>query len=123
MAVVSKSIVREAPQRRGKLVKVEMSPGRFVKMHEEDAREAGHIAKPKARQAPANKMMTPPPTANKLTESTQTADDFTTIPGIGKSAAKAITANGITTFAALRMADLMFLNQRARAAVEAWRAE
>jgi predicted flap endonuclease-1-like 5' DNA nuclease len=128
MAVLnSSSFTQDSPAIRatkGKLIKVELEPGRSVKMYEADAIARGLV---KSRPAQQNKMM--PPAENKAAVPEQpaapapTGDDFTTIPGIGKAAARAINAAGITTFEQLRTADLSFLAQRAQEAIEVWRAE
>jgi predicted flap endonuclease-1-like 5' DNA nuclease len=118
MAVLSsRSFTEDNPTSRankGKLVKIEVSPGRLVKMYEADAVAAGHI-KPKTKALPAseNKMILP--TENK------TADDFSGIPGIGPAAARAILAHGIATYDDLKTADLSFLPKRAQESIEAWK--
>ena len=112
---------------RGKLVKVEIAPGRLVKMSEQDAIDKGLIKK---RQPPQNKMIAPPPDNNMIPVPVTTgnkaddkpiADDFSSIPGIGAASARAIIANGITTLAQLRNSECKFLSVRAREAIEAWK--
>jgi predicted flap endonuclease-1-like 5' DNA nuclease len=118
MAVLSsKSFTDSTPASRankGKLVKIEVSPGRLVKMYEADAIAAGHIkAKTKALPAAEDKMLLP--------AENKTADDFSAIPGIGPAAARAIAAHGIATYDDLKAADLSFLPKRAQEAIEAWK--
>jgi predicted flap endonuclease-1-like 5' DNA nuclease len=129
MAIVSKKSFsiddQKARQNKGPLVRVELRPGQFVKMHEADAIEAGHI-KPKTELA--QKSM--PAQENKMrlseTEKTETAvplspADFGEIEGVGPATARRLVAQGITTFDELRNADLSFLNDKQRGAIEEWR--
>lgn len=121
--------------KKGPLIKVEISPGRYVKMYQADA-EADGLVKPSEKALPAtgNKML--PPSANKMAEKTEgvadpgaaapadpaAADNFATIQGIGMASARALVARGITTFEQLRQAtQLDFLSATARQAVEKWR--
>ncbi len=99
---------------KGPLVRVELEPGRFVKVHKEDAREAGLL---KQRRAPGDKMRKP---SGDKAQAPAPAD-FTVIEGVGSATAATIQAQGIRTLEALRTADLGFLSGRAQAAVEAWR--
>lgn len=107
---------------KGKLIRVVKRKGLVVKMYETDAIDQGYIkSKPQAE----NKMRTP--TENKAepeaeAEETPKADDFSSIPGIGKATARALVAHGITTFEQLRQAGkLGYLTSKAAEAVEAWR--
>jgi predicted flap endonuclease-1-like 5' DNA nuclease len=109
--------------KKGKLVRVQIRPGQFVKMYEVDAIAKGYIkGKPQAE----NKMRLP--TENKAVleeapEEKPQADDFTTIPGIGIATARALTTHGITTFEQLKAAgDLPYLTTKGRESVAAWRA-
>ena len=116
---------------KGKLVRVELRKGQFVKMYEADAIAKGLLA-PKAKPQATNKMRTPPEnksapaeteTGRAQPEHTQppAGDDFTTIPGIGKGTARALAANGITTFEQLKAAGkLDYLTPKARQAIEDW---
>lgn len=117
---------QEVRMSKGKLIRVEISPGRVVKMYEADAVAAGHIAAPQAKaQPPAqNKMRLP--AENKAPEAEAEpeapADDFTAIDGVGPATARALAANGITTFAQLRTAgELGYLTATVNAAIEEWR--
>lgn len=148
MAVVSrKSFVQENQKTRankGPLVRVELQPGRYVKMYEADAIAAGHIRprpepKQKARPPQENKIrepggdkgaetaVTPPAgapagTAEKMVETAVSEpDDFTTIDGIGRATARLLAAHDITTFEELRQADLGFLSGKQREVIEEWR--
>lgn len=112
---------------KGPLVRVEIAPGRFVKMYRADAvpwlgpdpKAAPAVTATKAAPPTENKMM--PPVENKNAETVE-PDDFATIPGIGRASARALTARGITTFAQLRQAtSLDFLSPAAQAAVVTWR--
>jgi hypothetical protein len=128
----SKSFTVDTPQtraKRGPLVRVEISPGRFVKMHEQDAVAAGHI-KPKGRppqeedkQRPAggDKSGAGQP-AGKPAGEPVTMDDLTTVAGVGRATARALQARGITTFEQLRQAGpLDYLSPQTMQAIEQWR--
>lgn len=128
--------------KKGKLVRVELQPGRFVKMFEADAVAQGLIEK-KKRPASGDKMRRPggdkgnspspqpPPTGRGSMASADEAageekaaplDDFTVIEGIGPATARALQARGIKTFEELRAAnDLGFLSSQAQTAIEQWR--
>ncbi|MFO7743385.1 MAG: helix-hairpin-helix domain-containing protein [Anaerolineae bacterium] len=90
---------------REKLVRVEIEPGRFVKMYPKDVA--------KMRQAPEDKMRVP--SENKA------ADDFTEINRIGPATAEELREQGYRTFDDLREADLDDLPSRAQGPVEEWR--
>lgn len=112
---------------KGKLVNIQISPGRSVKMYESDAIAKGLL---KAKPQPANKMQKPPQNkASKITPSEEKpeekppADDFTTISGVGPASERALAAHGITTFEQLRAAEVLnYLPAKARAGIDAWRA-
>ncbi len=113
---------------KGKLIRVQISPGRFVKMYEADAVAKGLIAAPQEKaQPPArNKMRLPEqdkaPEPVEEPAQEQQADDFTTIPGVGPATARALAASGITTFAQLRDAGTLdYLTAAVNAAIEEWR--
>lgn len=122
--------------KKGKLVRVHLGGGRYVKMYEADAVAQGLIPDPKARPKPEDKMRRPE--GNKAaTGALRQSDepepeppapppvmaDFESIEGIGPASARALAAHGITTFdALLAAADLSFLTPQAQEAVEAWRA-
>jgi hypothetical protein len=126
MAIVSKKSFsiddQKARQNKGPLVRVELRPGQFVKMHEADAIEAGHI-KPKtelaqkSRPAQENKMRLP----ETEKEALPSPADFGEIDGVGPATARRLIAQGITTFDELRIADLSFLNEKQRGAIEEWK--
>jgi predicted flap endonuclease-1-like 5' DNA nuclease len=139
MAVLSSKsfdvVNQKTRQQKGPLVRVELSPGRFVKMHREDAIAAGHIApqggeknmpaaENKMRPAAEDKFHEPagdkaPPTPQRGEEEEA---DFTSIPGVGPATARALKARGIVTFAALRVAgQLDFISPQARGAIEQWK--
>jgi predicted flap endonuclease-1-like 5' DNA nuclease len=129
MAIVSKKSFsiddQKARQSKGPLIRVELRPGQFVKMYEADAIAAGHI-KPKTELAqksmPAqeNKMRLPE-TEKQETAVPPSPDDFGEIEGVGPATARRLIAQGITTFDELRNADLSFLNDKQRGAIEEWR--
>ena len=134
----------EVRMSKGPLVKVEISPGRTVKMHREDAIRQGLL---KAQPAAQNKAQAPAankaqaPAQNKVGESTEAPADeygaqadisklpplpdlFKEIPGVGAATARALVARGIRTFEQLRQADLDemdYLSSNVRQAIEAWR--
>jgi len=108
--------------KKGKLIRVQIKPGRYVKMYEADAIAQGYIkaqpqAENKMRQPPGNKVAPEEPPEEK-----PQADDFITIPGIGPATARALVSHGITTFEQLKSAgDLAYLTAKGRDAIEAWR--
>ncbi len=114
---------------KGKLVRIQLQKGQYVKMYEADAIAKGLLSA-KAKPQATNKMRTPP--VNKQApaeqaqpelkrEFSQTADDFTTISGIGKATARALVTNGIRTFEQLKAAKkLDYLSPKARQAIEDW---
>lgn len=121
--------------KKGPLVRVQLQPGRFVKMHEEDAIAQG-LLESKARSAGQNKMRTP--AANKgageqggkgagepdTPPDPPPADDLTAIAGVGKATARALQARGIDSFEKLRQATpekLNFLGKQALQAIEDWK--
>jgi predicted flap endonuclease-1-like 5' DNA nuclease len=117
---------QEVRMSKGQLIRVQVGPGRFVKMYEADAIAAGYMAAPQAKaQPPAqNKMRLP--AENKAPElepeEVPEPDDFTVIDGVGPATARALAANGITTFAQLRTAgELGYLTATVNAAIEEWR--
>jgi predicted flap endonuclease-1-like 5' DNA nuclease len=135
MAVVNKQsfVLANAPKKRGPLVRVEISPGRYVKMYQEDAIASGYITPapgvaqgPKSRPAAENKMRlaaedkaTPTPQRG---EQGPEPDDFTAIRGIGPATARLLATRGITTFEQLRQAGTLdYLSPQATAAIETWR--
>jgi predicted flap endonuclease-1-like 5' DNA nuclease len=145
MALSSKSfdvVNQKTRQQKGPLVRVELSPGRFVKMHREDAIAAGHIAPQggeKMRPAAENKMLTaaedkgvvphpqplyPPGTSSQGERGASEEEaDFTSIPGVGPATARALKARRIETFEQLRAAgQLDFVSPQAMQAIEKWRA-
>jgi predicted flap endonuclease-1-like 5' DNA nuclease len=98
-------------------------------MYEADAIAQGKLPG-KAKEAPQNKMRDPAAKQNKSAPQepevesapVEAADDFTTIPGIGKGTARALIANGITSFEQLRQAGtLKYLTPKTMQAIEAWR--
>ena len=111
---------------KGKLIRVQISEGRVVKMYEADAIAKGYIAAPQTKaQSPAqNKMRLP--AENKAPElepeEVPEPDDFTVIDGVGPATARALAASGITTFAQLAVAgELDYPTAAANAAIEEWR--
>ena len=114
--------------KKGKLVKVQLSEGRFVKMHEADAIKQGHI-QPKSKPATKDKMKLPErdkmrePEGEKAEEKTETpVADFAIISGIGPATARLIISNGINTFDQLKEAgEMAFLNEKANQAIQEWR--
>jgi len=119
-------VTQASNAKKGPLVRVQMGPGRYVKMYEADAIAKGLIPG-KAKPQATNKMQTS--SKNKAaapeaqTEEKAPADDFTTISGIGPATARALAAHGITTFDQLKAAEeLAYLPAKARAGIDAWRA-
>jgi predicted flap endonuclease-1-like 5' DNA nuclease len=113
---------------RGPLVKVEISPGRYVKMYQHDAAARGLLQKEKPPVM--NKMRSPEPSTKEaapqqeenLQQEEKEKDDFTEIEGIGEATCKALYEHGIQTFDDLLHAeDVSYLNSKAKAAIKAWR--
>jgi predicted flap endonuclease-1-like 5' DNA nuclease len=149
MAVVSSrsfTVSNEKRTAKGKLMKVQLPAGNWVKMYEADAVVQGLIDAPvaatesKARPPQENKMM--PPAGDKkvvetavskepATEVQETAvsaaapgepDDFAkSINGVGLATARLLNAHGIITFEQLRSADVSFLAPLQQQAIEDWR--
>lgn len=129
-------VTQEINMKKGPLVKVQIRKGQFVKMYESDAIAKGYLPS-KAKPQADNKMRIPDAKQNKAAhqeaeaESTpleaadefaQTADDFTTIPGIGKGTARALVAHGIRSFEQLRQAGaLTYVTPKTMQAIEDWR--
>lgn len=117
---------------KGKLVRIQLQPGRFVKMYEQDAIAQGLIpgkAKPaggdKSRPAQGDKMRRPGEDKSPPAQGDKAAaDDLTTITGIGPASARLLIARGITTFDELRAASaagkLGFLGSAAQTAIGKW---
>jgi predicted flap endonuclease-1-like 5' DNA nuclease len=104
-------------QQKGRLIRVQIGPDQYRKMYEADAERLGLI---KARSKPEDKMIERP--ADTKAEEPVKADDFTAIPGVGKAAARALVAHGITTFEQLRQAgELDYLSGKINRAIEEWR--
>jgi predicted flap endonuclease-1-like 5' DNA nuclease len=104
---------------RGPLVRVELEPGRYVKMHREDARRAGLL--PSKAQTPAGNKMRVPARDKAVSASANKSADFTTIAGVGTATAADLQEHGIQTLDQLRTADVGFLSSRAQSAIEEWR--
>lgn len=120
--------------KKGRLVRVELEPGRFVKMHREDA-IAQRLLKPKAKRPAEDKRRQVEEdkgtrgqgkevSTRVLTEAGKALnDDFTEIRGIGKATAAMLYARGVWTFEGLRTVDLEGLPEYVRRVVEEWRNE
>jgi predicted flap endonuclease-1-like 5' DNA nuclease len=120
-------VTQEKNMKKGPLVKIKIGRGQFVKMYEADAIAKGLLPS-KAKPLTQNKMLDPTATQNKSAptepeaESTPPVDDFTTIQGVGPATARALVANGITSFEQLRQAGaLAYVTPRTMQAIEAWR--
>lgn len=108
--------------KKGKLVNIKISEGRYVKMYEADAIDQGLLkAKPQApnkMRMPVDNKTDPKP----MPEEKPPADDFASIPGIGKATARALISHGITTFEQLKaVGNLDYLTDKTMQAIEAWR--
>jgi predicted flap endonuclease-1-like 5' DNA nuclease len=117
---------------KGKLVRVEIAPGRFVKMYEADAKQVQSKMQPQVQ----NKMVVP--TQNKsvslpveelsmeideieeegFEDVQEDVEEFTAIPGIGEAAAKKIIEQGIRNIIQLEQSNWNFLPKNARKALE-----
>jgi predicted flap endonuclease-1-like 5' DNA nuclease len=117
-----KIINQEVRMKKGKLVNIKISEGRYVKMYEADAIDQGLLkAKPQApnkMRMPVDNKTDPKP----MPEEKPPADDFASIPGIGKATARALISHGITTFEQLKaVGNLDYLTDKNMQAIEAWR--
>lgn len=131
MALSSKSfevVNSQTRQQKGPVIRVEVSPGRFVKMHREDAVKGGYMAAPppqeKSKPATEDKMKRAAEDKSLSTgrEEVDVEADFTSIAGIGPATARVLKLNGITTFEALRNAGtLTFISAASRQAIEKWK--
>jgi predicted flap endonuclease-1-like 5' DNA nuclease len=111
---------------KGKLVIVEVRPGQYAKMYESDAIKKGLLYE---KECKGQKAITPTLKKDPILESvTKPAikpvtkpDDFTEIPGIGKTTAGELYNRGYLTFDQLLKARYFsFLNCRAQKAVTDW---
>lgn len=122
-------VTREMNMKKGPLIRVKLSEGRYVKMYEADAIAAGHIEAPpqtKAKPKPQDKQIKPQETKESEQPDpepeTKAVEDFTVIDGVGPATARALEANGILTLDELRDAgELDFLSASVNAAIETWR--
>ena len=133
MAVITdktewKLVNQATRSKKGPLVNVSLGHGRYVKMHEQDAIEQG-LLPGKSRPPEKNKLKVPEKDKaaeqpeEKAEEKPDAADDFTEIQGVGPATARALNANGITTFEQLRGAEALdFLPVKAVQAIDDWRA-
>lgn len=126
---------------KGPLVSVELAPGRFAKMHKQDAIEAGLLpgkkrdpqedkmrrpSEDKGKQETADEKQTPRDEetvsqSHSRPGSAESGDDLTEIPGVGPSTAEDLRSRGLDTLDDLRGADLGALDGRTRRAIERWR--
>jgi predicted flap endonuclease-1-like 5' DNA nuclease len=128
--------------KKGPLVRVELEPGRFVKMYKEDARAQGLLAPKKERRPTGDKARRPEndkarrPDADKastrvLIDSEEPeivevtiggkAEDLTVVDGIGEAAAAMLHECGILTLDELRAVETCDLPARVARAIERWR--
>jgi len=122
---------------RGPLVRVELEPGRFVKMYKKDAgalgllkpSPQGKVRRPggdKMRRPEGDKGQPPPQPSPKEGEEAEVStrvitDDFTVIPGIGEATAAMLRERGILTLEVLREMETGDLPARVARAIERWR--
>lgn len=113
----------ETRRAKGPLVTVQLQPGRFVKMHRQDAIAQGLLQPEEKAQPPTGDKMRPAAKDKAAgIGAPTTPDDLTTIPGVGQATARLLQARGINTFDQLRQAaTLDFLSAPARQAIEEWR--
>lgn len=102
-------------KKRGPLVKVEIEPGRFVKMYKQDVLKMQQQKEDKMVEPSEDKMLEP--------SEDKAPDDFTTIDGVGPATANALVDEGITSFEQLKDAALNNLHSRAKTAIQEWRDE
>lgn len=119
--------------KKGPLVRVELEPGRFVKMYKKDAQARGLLDGQKKRQPTGdkvrrpeqNKGQPPPQPSPKVGKGAEVstrviAEDLTVIPGIGEAAAAILRERGILTLEELQRVETEDLPGRVRRAVEEW---
>ena len=115
---------QELNMKKGKLVRVQIGPGQFIKVYEADLRNKAQV-----------------PTQNKILKSeTQNkgaadpgpedqpaadpGDDLSSIPGIGKASARVLNEHGIWSFVDLfKAGELDYLSQKINEKIQAWREE
>lgn len=133
-------VTQESRMKKGPLVRVKLQEGRYAKMYRQDAIEQGLLEpdedekkeqsapQKKSRPAQGDKMRQPQKDKGAAEQSVEDAappepdDDFTTIDGVGPATARALAANGVETFEALREAgELDYLSATVNAAIEEWR--
>jgi len=111
---------QEARMKKGKLVRVEIRPGQFVKRYEADLQN-------KAASYPKSDKLSKDPLENKSTiepgsDDPVVFDEFESISGIGKASARSLNENGVYTFAQLAVAgNLPYLSDGVNAKIETWR--
>lgn len=113
---------QESRMKKGKLVRVEISPGRFIKMHEADLSEnklavsdANKIDKSGASNKAASDAAGDPPIE---------ADDLSSISGVGKASERVLNDHDFYTFKDLAAAgELAFLTPKVNEKIQAWRDE
>lgn len=127
---------------KGPLVRVEISPGRYVKMYRQDAIREGRL---KAQEPAENKAQTPAQNKGRtvvdetpitggdellldddldISKLPPMPDPFKDIPGVGAATARALVSRGIRSFEQLRAANLDemdYLSSSVREAIEAWK--
>jgi predicted flap endonuclease-1-like 5' DNA nuclease len=122
--------------KKGPLVRVELEPGRFVKMHRGDARKMGLLepARGKKREPSGDKMRRPERdkvSTRILIDSEEPeivevtiggkAEDLTVVDGIGAATAAMLHERGILTLDELRRVETVDLPARVARAIERWR--
>lgn len=101
--------------KKGKLIRVEISPGRFVKMYESDVKKETKIAKKPTENKGALTPVNPDPVE-------VVSDTLADIPGIGKATERSLNDHGIYTFDQLFIAgELPFLTDKSNQKIEDWR--
>jgi len=117
-------ITDEKNRQRGKLIKVEIAPGRFVKMYESDVKGLKKPPKNKKADPGQNKIKKPggDKSAAQEQQAEQAEDSFAEIPGVGPATERALKERGILTFDDLREAgELDYLTAGINANIEKWR--
>lgn len=111
---------QEARMKKGKLVRVEIRPGQFIKRYQADLKN-------KAASYPKSDKLDKGAVQNKSTiepgaDEPVVFDELESIAGIGPASARSLNENGIYTFAQLAAAgELPYLSDAVNAKIETWR--
>lgn len=111
----------ESRMKKGPLVRVEIRPGQFVKIHQSELKNPSKAIYPQGDKldhaAVQNKQTIEPGPVDPVV-----FDDLAAIHGLGQASARALNENGILTFAQLAAAgELSYLAPKVNASIMEWR--